>query len=255
MIPPLAVTVTAKHPGRYDEPARAKARAWGLPFVPRIHKAPIEPMLGRDAQAFFILGGDGWTLTDAAGSLWFSPGMARVRIKRLRDGVQQPDQLVRLCELGPGDSVLDCTLGLGADALVCAHIVGPTGRVIGLEGSRALSALAEAGLAAMGANIEVHHVAALDFLSQQPSHSVDCVVFDPMFDKPKRSSPAFDVLRRYAVHTPLDLQTLNEARRVAKRWVVVKSGRFGDDFASLGLEALVLTRFSPLVWARVAPLP
>ena len=40
---------------------------------------------------------------------------------------------------------------------------------------------------------------------------------------------------------------------MARRWVVVKGGRYGKEFARLGLTALKLTRFKPLVWARVAP--
>ena len=83
--------------------------------------------------------------------------------------------------------------------------------------------------------------------------SLDCVIFDPMFDVPKRSTPAFDLLRRHAFHEPLDQETLAEARRVAKRWVVVKGGRYGQELERLGLEPERLSRFKPLVFARVTP--
>ena len=61
------------------------------------------------------------------------------------------------------------------------------------------------------------------------------------------------MLRRYALHDPLDEVTLMEARRVARRWVVVKAGRYGQELERLGLTPLKLTRFKPVVWARVGP--
>ncbi len=247
----LAVTVTAKQPGRYLVPAKAQALEWGLPFIERPEKTPLADRLGVEADAFLVLGGEGWTLHDGQGSLAFTPGMARVRIKRIQLGQQEDDMIVRLCELAPGDVVFDGTLGLAGDALVCAHKVGPTGRVIGVEGSFAMFALVSEGLRAMGSQIEVRHGTTLEVLRQLPGASVDCVILDPMFDRPKKSTPAFDMLRRFAVHEPLTTPTLDEAQRVARRWVVVKGGRFGGEFARLGLTPLKPTRSASLVWARL----
>jgi len=164
--------------------------------------------------------------------------MAAVRVKRLGTPQQEEDVVVRLCELKAGDSVLDATLGLGSDALVCARAVGPSGRVIGVEASLPLYALASEGLRtkppfADSAVIDVRRGHALQVLEALESHSIDCVIFDPMFDLPKSSTPSFDMLRRYALHEPLDEATLAEARRVARRWVVVKGGRYGKEFARL----------------------
>ena len=242
---PLGVTVTTKSGGRYALEAKARAEAWGLPFTD-------------DADALLTLGGDGWKLVDSHGSLAFTPGMAALRVKRLGTKIGGDDTLVRLCELKVGDTVLDGTLGLGADALVCARVVGPKGRVIGVEASLPLFALASEALRkkppfAESAVIETHHGTALSVLKTLESRSLDCVIFDPMFDLPKKSTPSFDLLRRYALHEPLDAQTLFEARRVARRWVVVKGGRDGKELERLGLEPERLTRWKPLVFARVGP--
>ncbi|HCG00558.1 MAG TPA: hypothetical protein DEV93_08435 [Chloroflexi bacterium] len=43
------------------------------------------------------------------------------------------DRLIQLVHLGPGDAVLDLACGTGMPALVEAEIVGPTGRVLGLD--------------------------------------------------------------------------------------------------------------------------
>lgn len=244
----LAVTVTGKSGGRYVLEAKARAEAWGLPFF---------PAGAGEANAFLTLGGDGWKLVDAHGSLAFTPGMAALRVKRLGTKVGGDDTLIRLCELKPGDSVLDGTLGLGADALVCARVVGPQGRVIGVEASLPLYALASEGLKRAppfeeSAVIETRYGTALGVLQTLETRSLDCVIFDPMFDLPKKSTAAFELLRRHALHEPLDAQTLAEARRVAKRWVVVKGGRDGKELSRLGLEPERLTRWKPFVFARVS---
>lgn len=250
----LAVTTTGKAPGRHADLARAKAEAWGLPFLERPLKSPIEKLL-EVAEALLVLGGAGWALADASGSCAFSPGLATVRLKRLDKGEQAQDVIVRLGELRPGDVVVDGTVGLAADALVCARAVGPTGRVLGAEASLPIWALVSEGLApdARSAHIEVRRASALELLRGLPGGSADVVCLDPMFDRPSKAAPGFAVLRRYAVHAPLDAETLAEARRVARRWVLVKAGRYGQEFERLGLREERLVRGSPVRWARVPP--
>lgn len=248
---PLAVTVSPKSPGRYQHEARAKAAEWGLPFFERAMKSPLEPMLAELADAFFVLGGDGWTLHDSQGSLFFSPGMAQVRLRRLAGTAQDEDTILRLCELKAGDSLVDCTLGLAADAIVCASVVGPTGRVIGIEASRPLAILAKEGLRELAPNIEVREGRADDVLRTLEPASVDCVIIDPMFEEPNRASVQFETLRRFAVHEPLTHETLKLAQRVARRWVVVKAGRRGRELTRLGLPLVQVRRASPLQWARL----
>eukprot|EP00966_Prymnesium_polylepis_P207626 4809377-Prymnesium_polylepis.1 len=54
-----------------------------------------------------------------------------------------------------------------------------------------------------------------------PSGSADVVYFDPMFRRPTKSSTAFDVLRTLAHKDSLSHEALAQARRVARRAVVV----------------------------------
>jgi 16S rRNA (guanine1516-N2)-methyltransferase len=270
---PLAVTVTATTPGRYQAEARAKAEEWRLPYFERAAKSSMQLMLETQADALFVLAGDGWSLTDAHGSLQFSLGLAHLRIGRLQHQLQQPDQMVQVSGLKEGDSVIDCTLGLGADALVCAHVVGSTGRVIGVEASHALFLLVQTGLERLrgegselrtttprrsaqqpSVDLTVVHSTAHEFLRTQSDKSADLVFFDPMFSTPKKSSAAFEVLRRYAIHQPLDEATLHEARRVARRQVVIKTGPLDKSLQHLGLTPKPTTRYSTFWWAVVPPL-
>jgi len=253
---PLAVTTSTKVDAAQVREARAVAARWGLPFLPRRAKEGIAPWLGVKAAALLVVGGDGVTLWDAEGSFGFHAGMAHLRRMRVRDG--EPDAFVRVAELRPGDAVLDCTLGLAQDALVASLVVGPRGRVVALEKSLALYAVVSEGLNAYdygpdSCRVEALHADAHAYLRSLPSSAFDIVFFDPMFEKPKKSQPAFEMLRRFAEHAPLTTETLEQARRVARRWVVVKGAKYSEDLKKLGLEAEPGSHYTSVIWGRMSP--
>ena len=97
----------------------------------------------------------------------------------------------------------------------------------------------------------MRHIDCVDFLRAQAAQSFDCVLFDPMFGKRKKASPAFDLLRTHADHAPLPAEAIGLARRVARRWVVVKGARYTEDLKRLGLQPEPLSRYAEVVWARV----
>lgn len=59
--------------------------------------------------------------------------MAELRIKNIIDG--NPDHMTTVMGLTKGMSALDCTLGLGTDAIVASYIAGESGLIQALEGS------------------------------------------------------------------------------------------------------------------------
>lgn len=63
------------------------------------------------------------------------------RIRSLAHG--ERDRMIEVSGLSRGDTALDATLGLGIDSLVMSHVVGPEGRVIGIESSWYLARLLE----------------------------------------------------------------------------------------------------------------
>lgn len=250
----LAVTVSSSARGVDVEQGRALAARWGLAFVARARNAPLQPLLEREAQALLVLSGRGLSLEDGRGRLAFAPGMAQLRIKRLDAGAQE-DLLVQLGGLRAGDVLLDATLGLGADALVAARVLGPTGAVLAFEKSLPLAVLA--GEALRGpwregyAPITVQHADSAVALEALPRGHVDVVLFDPMFGRPGKASPDFELLRRFADAAPLLPQTLAQAQRVARRWVLVKGSRYSRDFKRLGLTAVERSLSRSVLWARV----
>lgn len=233
--------------------ARAAAAAWGLPYLERGRNAPMP----EGADALLVLGGDGWTLWHPDGALRFTPGMAQLRIKRFEQGFDE-DMLIRVGGMKVGDAVLDCTMGLGADALMSARVVGPAGRVVALEKSLALYAIASERLkkpyGPAFAQVDVRHADSAEVLPTLEARSFDVVLFDPMFGRPNKSSQAFDVLRAFADPGGLTPQMLEDARRVARRCVVVKGSRYSKDFKKLGLVPVERSLSRGVLWARVPAL-
>ncbi|MCC5691546.1 hypothetical protein, partial [Klebsiella pneumoniae] len=68
------------------------------------------------------------------------------------------------------------------------------------------------------------------------------------------SSVAFETLRRHADTSPLTAEALEEARRVARRAVVLKGARYSRDFKRLGVTPLPARPNATVLWARVAAL-
>ncbi|MBN1205052.1 MAG: class I SAM-dependent methyltransferase [Myxococcaceae bacterium] len=253
---PLAITTSASPTEPLIARAQAAARQWGVPFLLRRHKKSLSAWFGSHAEALLVFGHDGVTLWDKEGHHGFHLGMAHLR--RLRVAQGEPDTFVRVAQLGPGDAVLDCSLGLAQDALVASRAVGPTGRVVGVEKSLALCALVAEGLKLHelgpdSCRVEVVHADALEHLRSLPARSFDIVFFDPMFARPQKAQPGFDVLRRFADHAPLTREALEEGRRVARRWVLIKGARHSDDLKKLGLSPEPGSRYTDVAWARIAP--
>ena len=255
----LAVTTPCGATPRVLADARAAAERHGLPLLPRDGRALSA--LAREAglEALLVLG--------ARAVLWlagaehpFTPGMGALRAKRLARGESATrDPFLEAAGLVPGDEVLDCTAGLAADAIVAAQAVGPSGRVVALEGSAALAAWADEGLRRLdhpaARRVRVLCAEHGQFLRGCPPRTFDVVVFDPMFRHPRAQEPAFDPVRRLADPRPLSPEALAAARRVARRWVVVKDGTPGWDLARLGLAPLPSRRGAHRLYARAAALP
>ncbi len=222
--------------------AQEAAARRALPFHLRASRSLADVALAAGADALLVLGGQASLWVDGAEQRWH-PGMGGLRAKRLVQGEKTTtDSFLEAARLLPGDAVLDCTLGLGADALVAATAVGPGGRVVGLESSPALAAWAGEGFARLpgeaAARVEVVAADHAAWLDAAPDRSFDVVVFDPMFRHGRAAAPEFDLLRRLGDARPLSREALERARRVARRGVLVKDGTPGWDLARLGIAPM-----------------
>ena len=175
--------------------AKWAAEHAGIPYVPRANLSG-KALRERYGVDFILVAKQGLlTLSTPSGDLFFHPNMAHLRLKNLRFGsAGTGDRMVEAMDLSRGMSVLDCTLGFGADAIVASFAVGPEGRVTGIESQPLIETVVGYGLAHFKAEnwpiqeamrgIRTVCADAFDYLKEQPDDSVDVVYFDPMFRHP-----------------------------------------------------------------------
>jgi len=230
-----------------EEVARAKtfAAELGVRYAPR-GNATLAALRRRYRTGRVLVVGppDGlrFHTEDGDQPLRYHPGMALVRVKRLREGGRDP--LVEISGVRPGDSVLDCTAGLAGDAFVFSWAVGPEGRVVALESEPVLHLVVREGLRAYETGmddldaalrrIELVRTDHAEYLASLPDGSVDIVYFDPMFRIPVLESSGMEPLRGVANPAPLSPEAVREAARVARRAVVLKENRDSGEFERLG---------------------
>ncbi|MDR0269443.1 class I SAM-dependent methyltransferase [Paenibacillus sp.] len=223
--------------------ARALASHTGCLYVPR-SRTPLAKMakLHGNDDIIVVLDGGARLVRPGEEPMDFHPSMGFIRAKRILKGESDP-MLDAAC-MREGDSVLDCTAGLGTDALVFSVKGGMDTVVTAVESSPSLSALLSEGLAyyTSGVNevnesmrrINVLNRNHLDVLRSLPDLSMDIVYFDPMFREPLMDSSAIRPLRWFANSEPLSEESIQEAVRVARKTVVLKEKRGSGEFARLG---------------------
>lgn len=163
-------------------------------------------------------------------NFFFHPNMAMLRIDNLKKGKR--DRLMDLAEIRDGDRVLDCTLGMGSDSLVFAYRVGTKGSVTGLEKSPVLAEFVSLGIKeydlktinGLKNRIRVVNQDYNSFLKELPENSYDIIYFDPMFDKTLDRANGLDIVRDLAEYRSLELEDIQEAKRVGRRYIIVKDG-------------------------------
>lgn len=216
-----------------------------LPYIPRDGKSLAQLQQENAADGVVVWKLTGPILQIGDQQFFFHPSMAKVRIGVFRKS-GQTDALVRACALKEGDHFLDCTVGLGADAIVAAYFSKT--QVIGLESSRVVAAMVKWGMCCFNSSdswlnesiqrIEVINADHNKYLQQLGDRSVDVVYFDPMFRNPLLKSQALSPLRGLADHRPLEIETIEHACRVARSRVVIKERRHGEEFKRLGIKTI-----------------
>jgi SAM-dependent methyltransferase len=152
-----------------------------------------------------------------------------------------------VADLHDGETVLDLGSGAGADVLISAQRVGPTGKAIGLDMTDEMLALARANAAAAGAsNVEFvkGHIEDIPL----PDASVDVVISNCVInlsgDKPQVLREVARVLRpggRFAVSDVIADEDMDEATRAdMAAWTGCIAGalthaEFSDALAAAGL--------------------
>jgi ubiquinone/menaquinone biosynthesis C-methylase UbiE len=158
-----------------------------------------------------------------------------------------------VAELRPGETVLDLGSGAGADVLISARRVGPSGRAIGLDMTDEMLELARANAAEAGVdNVEF----VKGYLEDMPlaDESVDVVISNCVInlsgDKPKALTESARVLRpggRFAISDVIADPDMDEVTRAdMAAWTGCIAGalteaEFRAALQSAGFDAIEIT--------------
>ena len=233
--------------GRYNEHALQKAKdiamRYDLYFVMR-KKLSVKEIKERYSDDVLVVGNDEMSITLLSdnNTVKYHPNFSMVRAKRLLNN--DNDALVDAAELKPGMSFLDCTMGLAADSVIASLTVGTSGQVTALEQSFILYLLAKEGLASYDTNIkmlndamraiETVHQNHTDYLEKLPDNSFDIVYFDPMFDEEINDSQSLRLITEVTHTEILSQKTIDEAKRVAAKKIVMKDHFRSSRFEQFG---------------------
>ena len=243
----LATTTVARPRPEECEAARRIAAEMGCPYWPRdgLDKTCA------DLDGLLVVERENLALWIAGQRFCYHPNMAKLRVHALRQ--QRKDSLIDALQIAPGASVLDCTCGLGADAIVASYVAGPEGRVRALEAAPLLALLVERGMASYSLaddpdldlamrRVEVRRADFATYLRKEADAAWDVVYFDPMFDESIAHARGLDLVRCLARPGGPEPADLHEARRVARRRVVMKDRRPGRSLARLGFAKVAESR-------------
>jgi 16S rRNA (guanine1516-N2)-methyltransferase len=238
------IVTTAEQPGpQIVEQAARVAHELGAVYIPR-RRDTLRGMARKYGPGgILVVSATGLRyVSEETPPLFFHPSMALIRVKRLIQGGL--DNMLSASGVDPGDTVLDCTAGLGSDAIVFSYAVGEDGKVTALEASALLCTVVREGLCSADTGspeadaacrrVELLHADHTAFLRNMANKSVDVVYFDPMFDRPVRTSASLRPVRSHAKRDPISPDTIRDAVRVARKTVILKNSSDSGEFARLG---------------------
>lgn len=211
------------------------------------------------AENILLVKKNSLSVVTAEGELFFHPNTAHLRIKNLRGG--DGDRLIDALKISSGSKVLDCTLGLGSDAIVESFVAGKFGEVVALEVNPLIFEVVSHGLKNFSDDsphilqamrrVEVINVDYGEFLKTCADNSFDVVYFDPMFRHAVKKSSGINPIRPLADNRPLTKEIVREACRVAKNRVVMKEHNGSSEFKRLGFEILDGGKYSSVAFGVI----
>lgn len=242
----MIITTAGKNATRLRNKAKEVAVSIDGTFVDR-ESHSISSMISTYDDHVLMIGVDkiSYHPKDESTPFFFHPNSSMFRVKQILRG--EKDAFIEATQLKEGMKILDCTLGLASDAIVASLVAGNSGAVVGVESSRAISFVVKSGLQVWNSNseemneamrrIEVVHENHNNFLKKQDDNSFDVVYFDPMFES-TISSPGIQGLKGSADYSELTEATINEAKRVASKRVVMKDNKSSTKFYDLGFSVI-----------------
>ncbi|WP_026674202.1 class I SAM-dependent methyltransferase [Alkalihalobacterium bogoriense] len=242
----MIVTTAMKTALKYKERAQQIANELGCCYIDRRDRSMQTLYTAYGTDVLIVSDKLFYYNTESQEPFFFHPNSAMYRIKRLMNG--ETDPFIEASSLTSGQSVLDCTLGLGSDSIVASYVVGEQGHVTAIEGNPMIAYLVKQGLPSFEVahpgikkameRVDVIHRDSRDLLKEYPDDCFDVVYFDPMFEQSNLESDGISVLKSMAIHDTLNIETIEQAKRVAKRKVVLKDHWKSNRFDQFGFTVI-----------------
>ncbi|MBQ7705509.1 MAG: class I SAM-dependent methyltransferase [Selenomonadaceae bacterium] len=221
--------------------AETFARNLNLKFVPRADFSLDALKKIYRVENILLIRNNFPVIVTNEGEIFFHPNTAHLRIKNLRQGLG--DRLIDAAKIQAGDKILDCTLGLGSDSIVLSFV---SENVTALEINPVLAEVVRYGMKNFSDDtppvidamrrVEIVTADYFDYLKNCAENSFDVVYFDPMFRHGIIKSSGINPIRPLADNRPLEIDSVREACRVARRCVVMKENSRSSEFARLGFK-------------------
>ncbi|OMP65670.1 class I SAM-dependent methyltransferase [Domibacillus epiphyticus] len=240
----MIVTTSQRAGSDVKKRAEQQAVSFNVPYVER-GKQSVAKLAAFYECPVLLVTEERMELYDESGRspFFFHPGSAMFRVKRLMNGDQ--DAFVQVSGLRPGMSFLDCTMGPAADSITASFAVGEKGHVQSIESNEPVAKIVQDGLSKWEEGpadllqamrrIQVKAADYHTYLQSVPDNSFDVVYFDPMFEE-TIDSDGIAPLRSFASYSDLTTEAVNEAKRIARKRVVLKDHFRSERFAELGFQ-------------------
>jgi len=228
--------------------AKQVATELKIPFVER-RKASVESLQNALREDVLVVGKNRMEIRaiDSDAPLFFHPNSSMFRVKRILRGETEP--FLQATKLTKGMTFLDCTLGLASDSIVASTVVGRSGRVVGLEANQYIAYLVKKGLHEWDSGVKemneaMRRIAVTNedfrsFLLSAPDNTFDVVYIDPMFEESILESDGIQGIKRFAFYADIDEDIIMEAKRVARKRVVLKDHWKSERFHTFGFTVYV----------------
>jgi 16S rRNA (guanine1516-N2)-methyltransferase len=229
----IAVTTSLRPSPELQARACAIAAELEAPYAPRRDDSIAELEQRTQAVRLIVVKPDRVALRDTEEDIeyQFHPNMIPVRGLNWMRGAR--DLFLEAMDLRIGDQVLDCTLGFGTEASLAALAVGTEGRVVGLESVPELASVTREGMrrfpmpqpriAAAMRRVQVVTADYRTWMASCADESFDAVYFDPFFEERLSGAEnSVTPLAHFGNRAALDNRSVQEARRIARRRVVIK---------------------------------
>ena len=233
----IAITTSLRENLTLRQRAQAIGKELHLPVIER-RKQSVSKLL-QSREALLLVYNDELRLVNRDGSeLVFHPDTAMLRIK------SEHDALLTLL----GDSklqILDTTMGLASDSIVMASVGND---VTAIESNALIHFIVSEGLATylsenqrlMTAmrSIKTYCADNITYMKSLSDKSFDVVYCDPMFSDRISELKNLDGLRQFANPSPLSDEFLKEAKRVARKSIIIKAHFRDAVFETYGFKRI-----------------